>query len=132
MNDSFEKVLDIVNSLSQHELDYICNGKFIDSPYLIYRKIKDESFIEVYKYDNKVKSEHPISGNSILIVSNPNSRRQGNADYLLKLALKECPGNLFVYETDENNKPSIDLAIKNGFNLYKKIDGILYYLYEKK
>lgn len=131
MNDSFEKVLDIVNSLSQHELDYICNGKFIDSPYLVYRKIKNGSFIEIYNYNKEFKDEHPISGNNILVVSSPNSRRQGNANYLLKLALKECPGNLFVYETDVNNKASINLAIKNGFKLYKKIDGVLYYIYKK-
>ena len=131
MNDDFEKVLNIVNSLSQNEFDYVCNGIFIDSPYLIYRKIKDESFIEIYNYNNKFKNEHPISGNIILVVSSSNSRRKGNADHLLKLALKECPGDLFVYETDKNNKPSINLAIKNGFELYKEIDGILYYIYKK-
>ena len=131
MNNSFERVLNIVNSLNQQDLDYICNGKFIDSPYLIYRKIKDGSFIEVYDYNKEVEDEHPISGNNILVVSSPNSRGKGNADYLLKLALKECPGNFFVYETDENNKSSINLAIKNGFRLYKNIDGILYYIYKK-
>ncbi len=131
MNDNFKKVLSIVNSLNEKELRYICNDKFIDSPYLIYRKIKDESFIEIYNYNKEVLDEHPISGNNILIVSSPNSRGKGNANYLLKLALKECPGDLFVYEVDENNIPSINLAIKNGFKLYKNIDGILYYIYKK-
>ena len=131
MNNSFERVLNIVNSLSKQELDYICNGKFIDSPYLIYRKIKDGSFIEIYNYDKTIKDEHPVDGNVILIASSPNSRGKGNADYLLKMALKECSGDLFVYETDENNSPSIHLAIKNGFELYKNIDGVLYYIYKK-
>ena len=131
MDDSFERVLDIVNSLDDNELKYICNGKFTDSPYLIYRKVKEGSFIEVYNYNEEVKDEHPIRGNNILIVSSPNSRRKGNADYLIKLALRECSGNVFVYETDENNIPSIHLAEKNGFKLYKNIDGVLYYIYKK-
>ena len=131
MNNGFEKVLDIVKTLNKKDLNYICNGKFIDSPYLVYRRIKDGSFIEIYNYSDEVKDEHPISGNNILIVSSPNSRGKGNATYLLKLALKECPGDFFVYETDINNKPSINLAIKNGFKLYKNIDGILYYIYKK-
>lgn len=131
MNNNFERILDIVNSLDKQELDYICNDKFIDSPYLIYRKIKDDSFIEVYYYSKELKDEHPISGNNILIVSSPNSRGMGNADYLLKQALKECPGNFFVYETDKTNKASIHLAQKNGFQLYKNIDDVLYYVYRK-
>ena len=131
MNDTFEEVLDIINTLNEKELNYICNDKFIDSPYLVYRKIRNGSFIEIYNYNKEVKDEHPIIGNNILVVSSPNSRRKGNADYLLKLALKECPGSFFVYETDVNNKASINLAIKNGFKLYKKIDGVLYYIYKK-
>ena len=132
MDDSFERVLDIVNSLDEKELKYICNGKFTDSPYLIYRKVKEGSFIEVYNYNEEVSDEHPVIGNNILIVSSPNSRRKGNADYLLKLALKECFGDTFVFEVDQNNVASINLAKKNGFKLYKDIDGVLYYIYKKK
>lgn len=131
MSNEFAKVLDIVNSLSLKELGYICNGKFIDSPYLIYRKIKNNTFIEVYYYDDKLKDEHHVVGNNILVVTSSKSRRKGNADYLLKLALKECPGNLFVYETAKDNIPSINLAIKNGFILDKEIDNILYFVYRR-
>ena len=38
-SNKFKDVLSIVETLSEKEKNYICNGEFKDSPYVIYREV---------------------------------------------------------------------------------------------
>lgn len=58
---SFKDVKNIVDSLNKEDLNYICNGEFKNSPYIIYRNVliynnDPASFIDIYRLPEDRKS----------------------------------------------------------------------------
>lgn len=119
----FKDIKEIVNSLSNKELLYICNGNFVDSPYVKYReciKIDNKSvgFIELYE----LEGEESLF---ITIVVKKEYRGMKLANILLDRMFnyysdkKHYP---FMWRADKENINSIKLAEKYNFKLVNETE----------
>lgn len=121
-SDSFDDVMDIVDTLPKNELKYICNGSFKNSPYVIYREVLKVNnipvaFIEIYRFDKGnigtiVLASRHGHGNKY--------RRKGYTSEILKRAIEwahqDNTINKLVYPVKLDNSKSMNLAHKFGFS----------------
>ena len=113
----FDVVKQIVDQLPKKELDYICNGTFKDSPYVVYRNIyyvgsEPAGFIDVYSFDEK-------DANIVLAVLDK-YRNRGIASKLVQdMERKIDVGSVryLTWKTDLDNKASQKLAKELGYKL---------------
>ena len=113
----FDAIKQIVDKLSKKELNYICNGTFKDSPYIVYRDIyyvgaKPAGFIDVYSFDKD-------DANIVLAVLKK-YRNQGIARYLVtNMEQKINVGSIknLTWKTDLDNTVSQNLAKSLGYKL---------------
>lgn len=113
----FDEVKQIVDKLSKKELNYICNGTFKDSPYVVYRDIyyvgaEPAGFIDVYSFDKD-------DANIVLAVLKK-YRNRGIARSLVidmeqKINVKSIKN--LTWKTDLDNIASQNLAKSLGYKL---------------
>ena len=131
----FNDVKNIVDSLSNAELHNICIGKFVDSPYTIYRKVvlvKDDpaAFLDIYSIPSEMDKDEAV----IVCAVKKKYRNKG----LIKLCFDNCIEsirkagiNTLYWETDKNNVTSAKLAKSLGFKKYSSnttSDDICFYI----
>lgn len=129
MNDTYNDALAVYNQLSDQDKQYVSpSGRYIDSPYLISRKIKyinnqPVGFCEAYKFNGTSNSK------AFLIIAVLEEYRGYNiASELLNQVISDCINqnyNYFIYKCDITNKISKKLAIKNHFSLTNKTKNTL-------
>lgn len=118
---SYENVRKIYMLMPPREKKRIApNGDFIDSPYLIYRKVvvannplhTPIAFAEIYQFDKTRREGEVVFG------TNPHYRQQGHGFFALLVAItwasKSEDIDTLIYRVDKNNKGS--LAIIKKFN----------------
>lgn len=111
----FSDVKKVVDTLSDKELNQICNGDFKDSPYVKYRYIYRENdkpvgFIDVYDIEGK--------GNGCIVLAvDPEYRGNGISEKMVKTMEKNLPNSIksLEWKARLDNKSSIYLAKKLGY-----------------
>ena len=115
----FDEVKSIVDNLDKKELNWICNGEFKDSPYVIYREIEyvkgyPAGFIDVYS----------LGGDEAMIVLAvlPKYRKSGIASKLVTDMERRFNAHSIkwlIWKTDADNTKSQKLATELEYKLYK-------------
>lgn len=117
--DSFEDLQSILDTLNQQEYAYLTDHEYIDSPYVIYRRVlkinnTPIAFIELYNFDND------MAVINIACRSESKYRHHGYASMLLEDAIEwviDNPDiNTLLYKVHPTNDNSIRLAKKFQFN----------------
>lgn len=130
--ETFDKIMEIHNSLSKKEKNYL--GDTLISKYTKYINIKNDAYILLDDYGDKYKSIHPYKGKIISIAASTKSRGTGDTDWLVKQAIKDNPNTRLIAEIDSDNDYSSNLFIRNGFKLIDEdvINGIKFYVYDSR
>lgn len=114
------KYRDRFPEVNKKELNWICNGTFKDSPYVIYRDVyykdgKPVGFIDVYSFDEN-------DANIVLAVLSQ-YRGEGIASAMIKKMERQFNKSSMKYlawKTDVDNTDSQKLAQKLGYKLSEK------------
>lgn len=130
--ETFDKIMEIHNSLSKKEKNYL--GDMLISKYTKYINIKNDAYITLDDYGDKYKSIHPYKGKIISIAASTKSRGTGDTDWLVKQAIKDNPNTRLIAEIDSDNDYSSNLFIRNGFKLIDEdiVNGIKFYVYDSR
>lgn len=115
----FDEVKSIVDNLDKKELNWICNGEFKNSPYVIYREIEyvkgyPAGFIDVYS----------LGGDEAMIVLAvlPKYRKSGIASKLVTDMERRFNAHSIkwlIWKADADNVKSQKLATELEYKLYK-------------
>lgn len=128
--ETFDKIIEIYNSLSKKEKKYL--GNMLISKYTKYVNIKNDAYITLDDYGDEYKNIHPYKGKIISIAASIKSRGIGDTDWLVKQTIKDNPNSRLIAEIDSDNNHSINLFIRNGFKQIDDVNGIKFYIYESK
>ena len=128
--ETFDKIMEIHNSLSKKEKKYL--GDTLISKYTKYINIKNDAYITLDDYGDKYKNEHPYKGKIISIAASTKSRGTGDTDWLVKQAIKDNPNSRLIAEIDSDNVHSSNLFTRNGFKQIDEFDGIKFYVYDSR
>ena len=128
--ETFDKIIEIHNSLSKKEKKYL--GDMLISKYTKYINIKNDAYITLDDYGDKYKNEHPYKGKIISIAASTKSRGTGDTDWLVKQAIKDNPNSRLIAEIDSDNDHSINLFTRNGFKQINDVNGIKFYVYDSR
>lgn len=114
-SNTFSDVMKVVNSLPKKDLLRICNGRFKDSPYVIYREVLSVSgspvaFIDVYKLPNMEED------GCIVLATNPKWRGKGLASMLVERMKHTIGDKNLVWKTQQDNDASLAIANANGYS----------------
>lgn len=114
-SNSFTDVMKVVNSLPKNDLLRICNGRFKDSPYVIYREVLSVSgspvaFIDVYKLPNMEED------GCIVLATNPKWRGKGLASILVERMKHAIGDKNLIWKTQQDNHASLAIASANGYS----------------
>lgn len=128
--ETFDKIMEIYNSLSKREKKYL--GDMLISKYTKYINIKNDAYIALDDYGDKYKNIHPYKGKIISIVASTKSRGTGDTDWLVRQAIKDNPNSRLIAEIDFDNDHSNNLFIRNGFKQIDDVNGIKFYVYDSR
>lgn len=111
---SFSDVKNIVNSLSEKDLNRICNGEFKNSPYVLYREIllykkEPAAFVDVYKLP------HMKEDGVIVLAAKEKFRGKGFTGILVKRMKDKLKDKNLTWKTQKDNESSIKLAKKMDY-----------------
>jgi len=119
-SDKFSDVKSIVDSLPKNEMNYVCNGTFKNSPFVIYREVividnLPVAFIDIYSFKNKSEG--------IIVLATRYGEKYRHKGYMSELLLRSIEWakkdrniKTLVYPVKSTNKTSIALAHKFGFS----------------
>ncbi len=126
-NSEYQDVLKVCDNLSDEEFKRISfYDTYRDSKFIIHRIIKringqPVAFLDLYQFPSKPEIAQ------ITLAVDRDHRGMGLADEMVKELLdanlpEKYKFNVFYWTAHENNKPSMGLALKNGFMDTKELD----------
>ena len=125
-------VNEIISKLSKEESNYIGRGQWVDSEYVIYRKVEYNDNIPIAFIDVYLMPKYENTGLIVIAVSK-DARGKGIGKKLVKGAINSLKSNKDIdrlrWKVDSNNKISINMAESLGFELSEttKKEKIYYY-----
>ena len=125
-------VNEIISKLSKEESNYIGRGQWVDSEYVIYRKVEYNNNIPIAFIDVYLMPKYENTGLIVIAVSK-DARGKGIGKELVKGAINSLKSNKDIdrlrWKVDSNNKISINMAESLGFELSEttKKEKIYYY-----